>query len=307
MKKFIKNNWHILLLSLLAIATVGAFALGVNFGNMRADSGWDSSYGGGGGGGSWSSGGGGGGWSSGGGSWSSSSHSSSSYSGNYSGSYTEFLITLAFWALIIFLVIATSNKNAVKSTPTKGKIMRADISNEEIKKILPDESLGSLKHMAFETFVAIQNAWMNFDYDGLRKLCTDELYNTYVAQLDTLKLKNGKNIMTAFDNEEIRIIGIKEENKIVTVEVYLRVTFYDYVINDKTKEVIRGTKDQTLTNNYEMQFVRTKHNKKKKVKCPNCGAEVNTVVSSTCEYCGSTIVVNANEFVLSKKTNINKY
>jgi len=306
MKQFFKNNWRILLLSLLAVATIGSFALGVNFGHIRADSGWDSSYGGGGGG-SWSSGGGGGSWSSGGGSWSSSSHSSS-YGGSYSGDTTSALFTIAFWILVIIILVAISNHNAVnQASSTKKKVMRADISEEEIKKILPDETLGSLKHMAFNTFVEIQNAWMNFDYDKLRALCTDELYNTYTAQLDTLKLKNGKNIMTAFDNEEIKIIGIREENKIVTVEVYLRCTFYDYVINDKTKEVIRGTKDRTLTNNYEMQFVRKTNNKKKKVKCPNCGAEVNTVVSTTCEYCGSTIIIAANEFVLSKKTNVNKY
>ena len=298
------------MLSLLALATVGAFALGVNFGNIRADSGWDSSYGGGGG--SWSSGGGGGSWSSGGGGWSSSHSSGGSWSssngGSYSGDAFSVFITIAFWILVIIILVTLSNRSAVKqASATKNKVMRNDIDEEEIKKILPEETLGSLKHMAFETFVAIQNAWMDFDYDKLRALCTDELYNTYTAQLDALKIKNGKNIMTAFDNEEIKIIGIKEENKIVTVEVYLRCTFYDYVINNKTKEVIRGSKDYTLTNNYEMQFVRKTNNKKKKVKCPNCGAEINTVVSTKCEYCGSTIVIAANEFVLSKKTNVNKY
>jgi predicted lipid-binding transport protein (Tim44 family) len=160
--------------------------------------------------------------------------------------------------------------------------------------------------MAFENFVAIQNAWMEFDYDKLRELCTDELYNTYTSQLDTLKIKNGKNVMSDFDQEEIKIMGIKKQDKLVTVEVYLRITFYDYVINQKSKEVIRGTKDHKLTNNYEMQFVRKQDNSKKKTKCPNCGAEIDTVTSTKCEYCGSTIVVDANEFVLSKKTNINR-
>ncbi len=303
-KNFLKKNWLLLLIGIVGIVVISSVSFGFNFNNLRADSGWDSSYDSGGGSSSWDSGG--SSWSSG-DSWSS-SDSWSSGGGSYSGSAGSAIATLVFWVIIIIIIIAISNSKSksTNSNNTKNLNMYADIDEERIKELLPDETLGSLKHMAFEKFVDIQNAWMNFDYDKLRELCTDELYNSYISQLDTLKLKNGKNIMTAFDNEEIRIINIKKEAKLITVEVYLRVTFYDYVINNKTKEVIRGNKDHTLTNNYQMQFVRKQNDLKEKQKCPNCGAEIKTVTSTKCEYCGSTIVVDANDFVLSKKTNINK-
>ncbi len=302
MKKFFKNNWQYLLIGLVGVLIISAVSFGFDLKKVRTDSGWDSSYDSGGSSSSWDSGG--SSWSSG-DSWSSSDYGSSS--GSYSGSAGDALITLIFWVIIIIIIVAVSNsRNSNNTSSTKKVSMRADISDDLIKELLPNESLGSLKHMAFQKFVDIQNAWMEFDYDKLRELCTDELYNSYVSQLDTLKLKNGKNIMTAFDQEEIRIINIKKEAKLITVEVYLRVTFYDYVINNKTKEVIRGTKDRPLTNNYEMQFVRKQDSSKKTHKCPNCGAEIKAVTSSKCEYCGSTIVVEATDFVLSKKTNINK-
>ncbi len=299
MKNFLKQKWQYVLAAFIAIFAVSAYIYGVNFSSVRADSGWDSSYDGGGGG-SWSS-------SSSSSDWSSSSWSSSSSSSSSSGDPGDAFATLVFFIIIIVIVYIISRASAKNAgSATKNAVMRADISEDEIKKLLPNETLGSLKHMAFENFVAIQNAWMEFDYDKLRELCTDELYNTYTSQLDTLKIKNGKNVMSDFDQEEIKIIGIKKQDKLVTVEVYLRITFYDYVINQKSKEVIRGTKDHKLTNNYEMQFVRKQDNSKKKTKCPNCGAEIDTVTSTKCEYCGSTIVVDANEFVLSKKTNINR-
>ena len=305
MKKFFKKNWEYLLIGIVGLVVIGAVALGGNLNNARADSGWDSSYDSGGSSSSSSSS-----WSSGGGSHSSSSWSSGSSSGSYSsssGSVGSAIFTLIVWVIIIIVIISIVNSRSTASgSATKNVVLREDIDESRIKELLPNETLGSLKHMAFEKFVDIQNAWMEFDYDKLRELCSDELYNTYESQLESLKLKNGKNIMTAFDNEEIKIIDIKKENKIITVSVYLRVTFYDYVINNKTKEVIRGTKDHTLTNNYEMQFVREENDKKKEVKCPNCGAKVKAVTSGKCEYCGSTVVVDANEFVLSKKTNINK-
>ena len=40
---------------------------------------------------------------------------------------------------------------------------------------------------AFENFIAIQYAWSEFKYKKLRELCTDELYNSYKSQIETLK------------------------------------------------------------------------------------------------------------------------
>ena len=55
------------------------------------------------------------------------------------------------------------------------------------------------------------------------------------------------------------------------------------------------------------QFVKGKENNKKKIKtCPNCGAPNNSVTSTECPYCHSTLVTKASRFVLSSKKNINK-
>ena len=40
--------------------------------------------------------------------------------------------------------------------------------------------------------------------------------------------------------------------------------------------------------------------------CPHCGAPIESVTSSECEYCNSTIVTKSTKFVLSKKTNVNR-
>lgn len=172
-----------------------------------------------------------------------------------------------------------------------------------MKKLLPNEDLKSLKDMAYQNFIAIQNAWMNFEYDKLRELCTDELYNSYVSQLETLKLKNGQNIMSNFTVLDTKIIGANVENGNITLTVYLYVTFFDYVINTNTKEVTRGTKNAKLSNHYLMTFVKSA-DEEKDIKCPNCGAKVDINTSGECPYCNSTIVKKASKFVLSKKTKV---
>ena len=181
-----------------------------------------------------------------------------------------------------------------------------DITLEDLQKCLPDKTLEQVKEDAFACFVNIQEAWMNFDYDALREYCTDELYNTYVSQLETLKLKNGQNIMSDYQNLDMKIVNITSENNVISLIVYAEIRFHDYVINMKTNEVIRGTKERLMTNHYLMTFVIKKSDTKSLLNCPSCGAPFNHNASGVCEYCGSTIIKEADTLVLSKKTNINR-
>ena len=60
-----------------------------------------------------------------------------------------------------------------------------------------DENLTkeNIINKAFEVYENLQYAWSNFDYEEMRKLVSDELYNQYKLQLDTLKIKNQRNVM----------------------------------------------------------------------------------------------------------------
>lgn len=260
---------------------------------VKADSGWDSSYD------SGSSS-----WSSSDSGWSSSSWDSSSYGGSGDGdinvSSVMFFVIIFFIVLMIFIL---GNKGSSKNTSLIDSRYK-DLSEEDLQKILPNLSLAYLKDMAFKKFVEIQEAWMDFDYERLRELCTDELYNSYISQLEVLKLKNGQNIMSDFRLIDLKIYEVLENSGIVTVNVYMQVSFYDYVIDMKTKAVTRGTKSNKICNEYVMTFVRSKDEIKKDISCPNCGAPITHNTSGECEYCGSTIVKAADDFVLSKKTNI---
>ena len=294
----IKNVLKYILILLLVITP---FSISM----VKADSGWDTDYDSGGS--SWDSGG-----SSydSGSSWSSSDYDSGSSSGG-SMSGTEAFITLVIFLAIFILVIVLSRRqsksNTIITNPNVNYIGNyTDVSEDKIKQLMPDMTLSQLKTMAYNKFIDIQNAWMEFEYDKLRELCTDELYNSYVSQLDVLKLKNGKNIMSDFVVNGTRIIDVIEEDDKVTVKVFMNVSFFDYVINTTNNQVTRGNKNVKVINNYIMTFVRSKNVSSQMITCPNCGASNQLVTSGKCEYCGSTLVADANDFVLSKKTNVNK-
>lgn len=272
--------------------------------NVFADSGWDSSYDSGS---SWS------GSSSSSSSWGSSSSSSSSWDSDYSyGSSSSrggdlsagetFIIAIfLIGGMVVFAILIL--KNTDSSTTNDAYSYYKDISLEDLQKVLPNETLEDLKLKLYQRFKDIQDAWENFNYDALREMCTDELAESYISQLDTLKLKNGKNIMSDFNPIDIKITSAKLDNDLISVVVYANITFYDYVINEKTGEVIRGNKSRKVNNHYIMTFVVANESI---TKCPGCGAELKMNTSGVCEYCRMKIVKNASDFVLSKKTNINR-
>ena len=270
------------------LTVIGMLFSGVNL--VKADSGWDSSYDSGGGwdsGGSWDSG-----WDSG-GSW-----SSSSSGGSYSdGDGFAFMIIFAVVVIIIiyFSINNRGGKGGSGSTSNFNKY--SDIKDDRLKMIGMDAD--EFKKLAFELYKSIQEEWMNFDYDGLRKHLTDELYNSYVMQLDALKVKGQQNIMKDFENIDVKITNITEEAGIVNVTVYLHTAMYDYVV-DNNKKTVRGKDNHKIDIEYSITFVKASDESKQK--CPNCGAPFEGVAGGKCEYCGSTIVIGPKEYVMSKKT-----
>ena len=272
------------------LTVIGMLFSGVNL--VKADSGWDSSYDSGGG---WDS----GGWDSGG--WDSGGSWSSSSSG---GSYSDgdgFAFMIIFAVVVIIIIYFSINNRGGKggSGSTNNFNKYSDIKDDRLKKIGMDAD--EFKKLAFELYKSIQEEWMNFDYDGLRKHLTDELYNSYVMQLDALKVKGQQNIMKDFENIDVKITNITEESGIVNVTVYLHTAMYDYVV-DNNKKTVRGKDNHKIDIEYSITFVKASDESLKK--CPNCGAPFEGVAGGKCEYCGSTIVIGPKEYVMSKKTYI---
>lgn len=274
---------------------------------VKADSGWDSDYDSGGWDSDWDSG---SDWDSDwGSSWdsdydygSSWSSSSSSGEGDISGWITAVIITI----IIIVIIYNISNRNNHNRPRGGTKITKSnnykDISPSKIVEVDPNFNIEDFKSKAFSIYKDIQTAWMNFDTDAIRKLTTDEIYNMYSSQLETLKLKGQKNIMKDITLEEAKVIDIKEVNNVITVSVYMRVKCYDYVIKESTNETVRGKDKNKIIIEYVLSFVKSSVNNKLEEKCPNCGAPVDINASATCPYCDSTLVKAAGDYVMSKKT-----
>ena len=295
-----KNKTKKILLSMLLI-TISFCVLYIP---VKADSGWDSDYDSG----SWDS------------DWDSSWDSDYDYNSSWGGSYTTGSyngsgggIGAVIIAVIIIIIVfsITNNKNNRNKPSGGNKNTKSsnykDIDIEKITSIDPNLNPLEFKSEAFNIYKNIQTAWMEFDTKTIRKLTTDEIYNMYSSQLETLKLKGQKNIMKDITLEEANIIDTNKESNVTTTRVDLSVKCYDYVVKEKTGETVRGKDKQKIIIEYVLSFVKSSVNNKIEEKCPNCGAPVDIKSSATCSYCDSTLVKEAREYVMSKKTCIGQY
>ena len=294
-----KNNK--LFIAILLIFCIFTFS----FIGVKADSGWDTDYDSGG----WDSGG--SSWDSGGSSWDSGSDSSDGchYSCEYSSdgsdiicgcTYSDEFNNADLFVLILFIIffISVLILSFVKEAKSND-IKTHEAIDKELLNTIPDFNNDKFLDQCLENFIKLQNAWSDFDYDGMKSLLSDELYNNYVSQLKTLSIKKQKNVMSDFVKEKIYITDFRQDAKVDTIEVILSISFFDYVI-DKDENVVRGNNKHKVHNTYKLTFSR-KVGKKKLNTCPNCGAKLKKTHTFVCDYCKTTITNNNHDWVLVKK------
>ncbi len=301
---------------------------------VRADSGWDSDYGGSSfGGSSWSSsssswGSSSSSWSSSSSSWSSSNTWSSSSSKSHSGSSDPLASFIGIMLIVVAVCLYSyftyksligeeaerrrrreekmNYYESFNSIPTYNQTaLYEDVSEEILQKYLPGETLDSLKNKLFDIYKEVQIAWMNFDYDKLKELCANDLATTYIGQLEMLKVKKGQNIMNDWSLEGAKITKIVEASDFVYVTGIFDTRFYDYVINTENGLVTRGYKQIKVHNIYEMLFVVNKKIATGSYKCPKCGAVIKPNKDGKCEYCHTALSFANSKITLSRKSRIN--
>ena len=208
--------------------------------------------------------------------------------------------------IIIGSKISSRSRKKYISTITKKETISENINNK-IKSKIPDFDAKEFISDAFNIYKDIQVAWMNFDLESVRNLITDEMFNMYSSQLETLKVKNEKNIMKDIQVYKGYLTGYQLQNGELTIITRYIVEQYDYIIDVESQEIKRGTDKYKLRMKYELRFKLVTDSSRVLGLCPNCGATLeNYNGSGVCQYCGSKIVGDNSRWVLTDKKAISQ-
>ena len=243
---------------------------------------------------------------------SSSSRSSSSHSSSSGSSSDSDIPGIIVVIMIIFIVVVVelatkkskvSNNNYTSTNKNNIVVANNNEAINEIKKYIPNFDTSQFLSNGYNIFVRIEEAWMNFDLEKVRDCITDEMFNMYESQLASMEMKGEQNIMKGFNKINYCITDALKENNILEIKAKYYVSFYDYIINRKTKKVIRGNSNTKIKMVYEFTFIKDIENDKID-KCPNCGAPININSAGICEYCNSKLVDDSKNWVMSKKVSL---
>lgn len=190
---------------------------------------------------------------------------------------------IGLWGYLVWNIIKTFDE--MEKSDKLDKILSGRVSPED-REILDK---------GYQIYLDVQKAWMDFDYEKMRKLVTDEMFQMYQSQLQTLEIKEEKNVMKDFNRKQSVLLSRKTEKGITTTELLLKVSFYDYIVN-KDHKIVRGTNERKVVMTYKLTFVSSTN----VTKCPHCGAKLekdNTI----CSYCHTKILSPLGEMKLAKK------
>lgn len=163
----------------------------------------------------------------------------------------------------------------------------------------------AFKEKISNLYVQCQNAWQDKNMESLRPYLTDTMYGQFDRQLAVYRQKNQTNHIERIAVLSVELAGWKQTGgkDMIVAEVKTRIV--DYVTDDNTGTIIRGSDKQEKFMTYEWTLVRTSGQTTGQSSgmtgqtCPYCGAHVDINHTAVCEYCGSVLTTDTFDWVIS--------
>ena len=254
-------------------------------------------------------------------SYSSSGRSSSSSGSSEIDQKTAIILVIAFlvifvsvFGLIIWCVKQPDKKSKkYKNVPPMFPYNATEQITEFIKQ--NDENFDTEHFLlwAKNIFITIQTAWAQRDWEKIRTIEKEELFEQHNTQLQEYIRLGRINIMENINVIDAYLHKLVIDENFENLTVSLRATMNDYIINEKNGKVLMGNKNEVFDTIYQMTFTRRKGIKTNLINglivnvCPHCGATVESASAGVCQYCGS--VVHSGEFnwVLSNLESVDEH
>ena len=195
--------------------------------------------------------------------------------------------------------------NAVYTTPVHD-VPITHFQAEKIKEIDPLFSEEEFLSWSKDLYVKMQQAWTARNWEEMRPFETEKLFEQHSAQVQEYIRNKTINIVERIAVNYATIYEFRQVGDKDIVDVALKATKRDYIVDEASKAVIQGNKKQDRITVYKMTFERTKGTLTQPKtdtldakNCPNCGAPLKITSAGKCEYCGSIVTAGVHDWVLS--------
>ncbi len=214
-----------------------------------------------------------------------------------------------FWvamAIIIMVVMLNMKKHKGRSVAPGAKGADQSMLRPigDYHQLDPGFNEAELREKLSNLYVQMQQRWHEKDISTLKPYMTDAFYAQMDRQLDE-KRKNHQTPCT----ERVAVLdlnfrGFYQSAGMDHIVARVNARIVAYILDDNTGKVISGSKTAEKFMEYEWDLVRKtgvitrKDGEKRSILCPHCGAPLNINATAKCEFCGSVVTVDPDEWAI---------
>lgn len=155
---------------------------------------------------------------------------------------------------------------------------------------------------AREIAVQLQTAWSSRDWERVRPLETEQLFQTHRYWIDAYIRQNLRNVVDDYRVTNIEPVKIDTDAFYDAITVRMWASGRDSTV-DASGKVVAGSRDKVRQWSEYWTFIRTRGTEadpNTTVSCPNCGASVKVGSTGICSSCGGKLTSGEFGWVLSR-------
>ena len=149
--------------------------------------------------------------------------------------------------------------------------------------------------------VQLQNAWSAREWESVRPLESDNLFQMHRYWIDAYRRQGLRNVVEDFEIVGITPVKIDADAFYEAITVRIWASGRDFTV-DESGRVVAGSKDSVRRWSEYWTFIRHRAAKAgaQTMSCPNCGAPVAVGATGICPYCSGKLTSGEFDWVLSR-------
>ena len=231
-------------------------------------------------------------------------------SGNTSGGETvlEAVVFVIIAVAVLYSIINNKKGGSNNGSVNTGSRRTASDTLRNIAEynsIDPNFSAAQFSEKIANLYVQFQNCWQAKDISSLRPYMTDAMFAQMDRQLGVYRQNYQTNHIDRISVLGVQLLGWRQESGTDVIIAQLNTRIVDYVTDDRTGNIVRGSNTVEKFMTYEWSLVRTTgvmtgvSSGTTGQTCPYCGAKVNINHSAVCEYCDSVLTTDSFDWAVS--------
>jgi ribosomal protein L37AE/L43A len=163
----------------------------------------------------------------------------------------------------------------------------------------PDFAWDAFTQHVRSVATTLQDAWTARDWERVRPLETEGLFQMHRYWIDAYRQQKLQNIVEGFTITNVEPVKIDRDAFYESITVRLWAEGRDYTV-DESGTVRGGAKGELRRWTEYWTFIRSRAAAGAPESCPNCGAKVAVGNTGVCEFCGGKITSGTFDWILSR-------